>query len=69
MKNNFMFDVAFEVEGPWEQPEDVPASYLLLGLQTRLALLHHSYVNRTEDITEAFGFCDQYEVTEENNMP
>jgi hypothetical protein len=64
MKNNFMFDVAFTVEGPWELPEDVPAIQLITGLQKRIADLTLSYANKSEDITEAFGYCDSYKVDE-----
>jgi len=64
MKTNFMFDIAFTVEGPWELPEDVPAIQLIAGLQKRIADLILDYANKSEDITEEFGYCDSYKVDE-----
>ena len=63
-----MFDVAFTVEGPWELPENVPAIVLLGGLQQRITNLMLAHIAKEESITEAFGFCDSCEVTEDNNM-
>lgn len=64
MKTNFMFDVAFTVEGPWEYPEEVPSFALIFGLQTRLTELMEANLIRSQDVTEAFGFCDSYAVKE-----
>lgn len=61
---NYMLDVAFTVEGPWEDMSDIPAEQLLLGMQRRLTDLMGAHTNKTEDITEAFGFCDSYDVEE-----
>jgi len=57
-----MFDVAFTVEGPWELPEEIPTIQLIAGLQERIADLTLSYANKSEDITEAFEYCDSYKV-------
>jgi hypothetical protein len=62
MKTNFMFDVGFTVEGPWEFPEDVPEAFLLLGMQKRLLSLQEALVKKTECVSEAFGFCDSYKI-------
>lgn len=59
---NYMLDVAFTVEGPWEEMEDIPTEQILLGLQVRLTYLLKAYINKTEDIIEAFGLCDVYDV-------
>ena len=64
MKTNFMFDIAFTVKGPWELPENVPAIQLIAGLQKRIADLTLDYANKSEDITEEFGYCDSYKVDE-----
>ncbi len=68
MKKNFMMDVAFTVEGPWESPEDITAEDLLCGMARRLSDLLLSNANNTEDVTEAFGFCDSHEV-EDSTTP
>jgi hypothetical protein len=59
---NFMIDVAFIVEGPWEDIEEIPTLQLLLGMHERLVSLTKAFVNKTEDVTEAFGFCDSSDV-------
>ena len=59
---NFMIDVAFIVEGPWEKMEDIPPVQLLIGMHERLLNLTKAFVNKTEDVTEAFGFCDSDDV-------
>jgi hypothetical protein len=59
---NYMLDVAFTVEGPWDEMEDIPTEQILLGLQRRLTSLLEAHTNKTEDVTEAFGFCDSYEI-------
>lgn len=59
---NFMFDVAFTLEGPWEEPDDVPVSAQLAGLARRLADLIEYHANKSEDVSEAFGFCDSYDI-------
>lgn len=61
MKNH-MLDVAFTVEGPWDEMEDIPVEHLLLGMQKRLTDLMESHLLKTEDVTEAFGWCDSYEI-------
>lgn len=57
-----MLDVAFIVEGPWEDMEDIPAEHLMIGLQKRMQDLMTAHLLKTEDVTEAFGFCDSYDV-------
>lgn len=64
-----MFDVAFEIEGPWELPEDVPPEFLLLGMLQRLTSLSFNHLTHIEDITEAFGFCDACAVEEPTQSP
>ena len=59
---NFMIDVAFTVEGPWEDIEEIPTAQLLIGMHERLVSLTKAFVNKTEDPSEAFGFCDSYDV-------
>jgi hypothetical protein len=56
--NNYLVDVAFSVEGPWQSYEDIPIDALIAGLESRLRELRGS-----EEI-DAFGFCDVYEVEE-----
>lgn len=57
-----MFDIAFAVEGPWENPDDIPIGYLLDGLGDRLRRLRadFSHGESPDVIREAFGFCDSY---------
>jgi hypothetical protein len=55
---NHMFDVAFTVEGPWENWEDVPLQFKIGALQKRLDYLR----NNPEDAAEAFGYSDSYEL-------
>lgn len=57
-KFNHMMDVAFTVEGPWENYEDIPVDVLIAGLEKRINYLK---ANKFEAV-EAFGFCDSYEV-------
>lgn len=57
-----MLDVAFIVEGPWDEIKDIPVEHLLLGMQERLSYLIKAHLLKTEDITEAFGWCDSYDV-------
>lgn len=61
-KYNLMFDVAFTIEGPWEDPSLVPPNQLLVGMAKRLHYLMSCQAEKSEDVTEAFGFCDSYEV-------
>jgi hypothetical protein len=58
MKTNYMVDVAFTVEGDWENFEDIPFSELINGLQRRIDYL------RKEGDKDAFGFCDSYKCEE-----
>jgi hypothetical protein len=53
---NFLVDVAFSVEGPWEEFEDIPFKILLDGLEQRWRT-----IAETED-NEAFWGCDSCEV-------
>jgi hypothetical protein len=62
MMKNHMIDVTFTVEGPWDEMEDIPAEHLLLGMQERLSYLMKANLLKTKDITEAFGWCDSYDV-------
>lgn len=55
---NFLCDVAFSVEGPWDSFEDIPPSELLAGMRRRLSSLENNW----DDAAEAFGFCDSYDV-------
>lgn len=57
-KYNTMFDVAFSVEHECDNPEDVPVTELLDGMQRRLDDLR----NHTSDAMESFGVCDTYVV-------
>jgi hypothetical protein len=56
MTYNHLIDVAFTVEGPWEQLEDIPMEVLLAALQKRIDNI------RQENTIESFGLCDTYEV-------
>lgn len=59
--HNFMFDVAFSIEGYWQNWRDVPPKELVEALQRRVDFLRE---NPAEAI-EAFGFSDEYEVPKE----
>lgn len=54
-----MLDVAFTVEGPWENLEDIPKEEIINGMLRRIHDL-----NRDPAWLEAFGVCDIYEVDE-----
>jgi len=54
---NHMFDVAFAVEGPWKNWEDVPLHFKIGALQKRADYLQ----NNLDDAAEAFGYSDSYE--------
>jgi hypothetical protein len=56
---NHMLDVAFTVEGPWENYEEIPYEVLVDSLQRRVDYLRR----RGPEEFDAFGFCDAYEVT------
>ena len=51
-----MIDVAFTVEGPWENFDDIPREELIKGLERRIETL------KSENDPDAFGYCDSYEV-------
>ena len=53
-------DVAFTVEGPWEQYDQIPYEVLVDNLQRRLDYLK----SRGPEELDAFGHCDTYEVEE-----
>jgi hypothetical protein len=54
-KYNAMFDVAFSVETECKDPDSIPFEVLIAGMEARLDELK-------ENPSEAFGFCDQFEV-------
>ena len=54
---NYVVDVAFTVEGPWESEEDIPYEALIAGMEKRLNVLR-----KHEEGTDPFGFGDSYEV-------
>lgn len=58
MKQNFMIDVAFTVEGPYPDLEAIPYEVLVSHMAKRLA----SLIQDKEP--DAFGECDSYEVEE-----
>lgn len=51
-----MLDVAFTLEGEWENWEDIPYSEIIKALKKRV-----SYLEEHKEI-EAFGYSDTYEV-------
>ena len=51
-------DVAFTVEGPWENYDQIPYNILVDNLQRRLDYLK----SRGPEELDAFGHCDTYEV-------
>ena len=54
---NFMIDVAFSVEGPWEKFEDIPIEAFIDGMERRWRELRNS------NEIDAFGDCgDAYDV-------
>ena len=55
---NHMIDIAFCVEGEWENFEQIPHDVLINALEKRVDYLKHNPV----EAAEAFGFCDSYEV-------
>lgn len=56
---NHLVDVAFSVEGPWQNFEDIPLDELIAGLERRVNYLKANKY----DAAEAFGDCDSaYEV-------
>ena len=55
MKRNYVVDVSFTVEGPWDNIEQIPYEELVAGLARRLAVLI-----KHEEGTEPFGFGDSY---------
>jgi hypothetical protein len=64
MIKNYMFTVAFEVEGPWATPEEIPVEHLLLKMHQRFLKLNLNNSLGIEDAKEAFDCCDEYEVKE-----
>jgi hypothetical protein len=62
-QTNFLLDVAFVVEGPWESLEEIPPKVLLAAMASRLSDLIKQSMTY-EGIHECFGFCDSYEVPE-----
>ena len=53
MKKNYVIDVAFTVEGPWKDMNDIPYNELVAGMARRLAgLIKH------EEGSDPFGFVD-----------
>ena len=55
---NHMMDVAFTVEGPYENYDQIPYEVLVAGLENRLNYLK----SRGPEELDAFGHCDTYEV-------
>lgn len=53
---NHLVDVAFTVEGPWEQLFDIPLEVLLAAMQKRIHTI------RQDRNIEGFDICDTYEV-------
>ena len=53
---NHLIDVAFTVEGPWKNFDDIPREELIKGLERRIETL------KSENDPDAFGYCDTYEV-------
>jgi ABC-type tungstate transport system permease subunit len=55
---NHMLDVAFTVEGPWENWDDIPYEEKIEALEKRLNYLKQNPVEGAE----AFGYSDSYEI-------
>lgn len=55
---NWMIDVAFTVEGPYETFDDIPPRVLLDGMRRRLQTLEQEL----DTCADAFSPCDSYEV-------
>lgn len=59
MALNILCDIAFQVEGDYENLDSVPVEDLLQALKERVDYLS----SHPEEIREAIGFVDSYEFT------
>jgi hypothetical protein len=55
---NWMVDVAFTVEGPYQSFQEIPHGVLIAGMEARLKYLK----KHRNECAGAFGECDSYEV-------